>query len=80
MYTKYRFFINSTQPKPIIFPPPGPYWISKRYSFGTTIICILPSIVNIKTYWPDATDISTQHIPEIIYTDRFPMPNWIDHI
>ncbi len=42
------------------------------------IICYLPEGENLKKYWDDAYDIEREKRNCIVYTDRFPKPDWIE--
>ena len=86
-WTRYRFRADPDDYRPIIFPPPGPYWCSgygfegdpeepADYSIVIAWFPIKPGL-SIQQYWPEATHITMQedHGPPV-FTDRFPKPDW----
>ncbi len=80
-YIRVRFKTKSVEDwRPIIFPPPGPYWCSgyagdESYA---VIVIFLPRGVNLKKYWPDAFHIESEYCEKIEYSDRFPKPDWFN--
>lgn len=78
---------SADDPRPIKFPPPGPYWVT---GYGgdddnefATLVAYLPgdSADEIEHFWPE-TDLSAwdgydfQWRDEIAFTSRFPRPEW----
>lgn len=62
-----------------------PWWCSGYGYIGlesdeayAIIICYLPTGENLFKYWDDAYDIEEEKTDEIIYTDRFPKPEWCE--
>lgn len=81
-YWRVRFFSTAEDPRPIAFPPPGPYWISGYTSEENTAILIafLPKKSDLTKYWPEAEVDEWYGKMPIIFTDRFPRPDyWKDH-
>ena len=61
-----------------------PWWCS---GFGNddggdyaVIVCYLPEMANLKRYWDDAYDITSEQAKEIVYTSRFPKPAWLEEV
>lgn len=81
MWVRSRFKTNSADPRPITFPPPGPWWHSgagndEKGSYSV-VICFLPGNVLVKDYWPDARDVESEGGADVlVFTDRFPCPAW----
>ena len=77
-WKRYRFATPSEDFRPIIFPPPGPWWCSGYDSRDRAIlIAFLPSDVDLKTYWPEVTEVDSVHPCDgPVFTDRFPEPDW----
>lgn len=77
-WVRARFKANYDDSRPIKFPPPGPWWESgfaadESYSI---VIAYVKTIGQIKKYWPEADDITTETVNEISFSDRFPKPEW----
>ena len=80
-FERHRFKTREEDYRPVIFPPPGPWWCSgcggcDEDSYSTTI-ATFPKGTNLLEYWPEAEDIETEIIDEITYTSRFPKPDWM---
>jgi hypothetical protein len=72
-------------PRPVKFPPSGPYWIS---GYGlheddrefAVLVAYAPSKEDLLEHWPDADlewdGCDVQGRDEIAFTDRFPKPDW----
>lgn len=69
-------------PRPIVFPPPGPFWIT---GYGgnddqeyVTIVAYFPEgqLDNVYRYWPEARNLDAQDSQSITFSDRFPKPDW----
>ena len=89
MLIRYRFKTWSVDdPRPLrdLAPIKMPWWCS---GFGfdkhgarpyedeyAIIICYLPKDEDLKKYWDDAFDVDAENAERIIYTDRFPKPDW----
>lgn len=77
MWNRHRFKVPSADydgPKP--FPPPGPSWVTGYAGCDTIVVCYLPPDVSVTDWWPDAHDIDTTPRDEIVFTGRFPRPDW----
>lgn len=76
-WLRYRFQTSSVDDsRPVKFPPPGPYWESGFTETHATIVAYLPPDAILKEYWPEAEKLETEQCDEIIFTDRFPCPDW----
>ena len=84
-WKRYRFrTFNEDDPRPVKFPPPGPYWISGYGDGYAVLIAYLPADCDegLQDYWPDEEahewwdGYDCQDRPEIAFTDRFPRPEW----
>lgn len=83
LYWRVRFLSANSDPRPVTFPPPGPYWISGyQYDFlsddsmKTVLIAYLPKKSDLKKYWPEAEVDGWYGQMPIKFTDRFPKPDW----
>lgn len=73
-----RFHANADDWRPINFPPPGPAWCTgyaadESYS---TVVAYVADENQIREFWPEATNIEIDEHAKIIFTDRFPRPDW----
>ena len=79
-WLRHRFHANVDDPRPVVFPPPGPWWCSGYADYGdephSIVVAYLPQDVDLLIYWPEAQNISTESRQHIVYTERFPRPEW----
>jgi hypothetical protein len=90
-WRRYRFHTRSVDDyRPLIFNPAYPWWCSgegwdsQRLVKGelvleneyVTIIAYLPENEDLKAYWDDAYDVDFKEYDELIFTDRFPKPEY----
>ena len=76
-WIRYRFHSSSIDdPRPILWPPKGPYWVSGEGDDHAVLIAYLPEGIDLAAHWPEATEITEQERDEIFFTDRFPCPHW----
>lgn len=79
-WDRLRFLANEDDPRPVIWPPLGPWWCSGYSGDFATVIAYVPhktSRKELRKYWPEAKDIECTHEDEPIeYSDRFPKPDW----
>ena len=78
-FKRYRFRTKAVNDyRPLVFNPRYPWWCSGHSADETnvTIVAYLPADANLLTYWDDAYDIDYTDEDEIIFTDRFPEPEY----
>jgi len=79
-WTRYRFWTDSDDYRPIKFPPPGPYWCSGsregRKGNEWCIVAYFPVGSKLKKFWPEAKDIQHEEAYCPQFTSRFPRPDW----
>jgi hypothetical protein len=79
MWIRARFQANLVDPRPMLWPPPGPYWISGEGDGYSIVIAYVKTYKEILKYWPDATDIDCNELcDKITYSSRFPKPSWYE--
>lgn len=80
MWKRYRFYVNGEDPRPVTFPPPGPYWVSDYEDGGeerAIIVAYITQEAEICSYWPDAEEIThLDNVATLQFTRRFPRPDW----
>lgn len=76
-WIRYRFHSSSLDdPRPVQWPPKGPYWVSGEGDDYAVLIAYLPEGVDLLTFWPEATEIDDEQCDSITYTSRFARPSW----
>ncbi len=76
-WIRHRFHCSSVNdPRPVIWPPKGPYWVSGEGDDYAILIAYLPAGVEVTTFWPEATDVDSEECDGITYTSRFAKPSW----
>lgn len=84
-WRRYRFCTYAVEDsRPLIFNPCYPWWCSGYGGEGNssyaTIVAYLPKDENLKTYWDDAFSITYTDEEEIVFTDRFPKPDYFQEM
>lgn len=90
-WLRYRFSTKSEDPRPLIFNPSYPWWVSGYGGYGgmsntgdewidddiyTIIIAFLPADEDLKKYWDDAYNIDFTEQDSITFSERFPKPEY----
>lgn len=71
-----RFYTNEDDYRPVEWPIKYPYWRSGETDEANILIAYADSEDDIKRLWPEAYDIESEEVSEIIFTSRFPRPGW----
>lgn len=77
-WKRHRFHANPDDYRPVKFPPPGPYWCSGEAGDGSysIVVAYLPRDVDVRDWWPEATEIEATEERKIVFSDRFAKPAW----
>ncbi len=79
-WVRFRFQAEHDDSRPIKFPPPGPWWETALACNGdfATVVAYFPKERQgeLWDYWPEANEITKTDEKEIIFTSRFPCPEW----
>jgi len=82
-WRRYWFKTNEVEDyRPVIFDPRFPWWCSGHGMNGnfeicdSTIIAWLPEDEPLEKYWPDAHNVDYSDHTQIMFTDRFPQPDY----
>lgn len=78
MWLRVRFHVNYPDFRPVLWPPPGPFWRSgiagdDSYSI---VIAYVRSEDQIKAFWPESEIDSVSEAEDIVFSERFPKPDW----
>lgn len=77
MWKRYRFKTKAVDDyRPLVFNPSYPWWKTGEGENYVTIVAYLPIGENLLEYWDDAYDTDGRTGDKIIFTDRFPKPNY----
>lgn len=71
-WVRCRFRASETDPRPINWPPPGPYWITGYGDGYSVIVAYCRTFEQVTEYWPEASHIEGETKSEIEFSDRFP--------
>lgn len=63
-------------PRPVKWPPPGPYWVTGQGARHASMVAYLPPDVPLTDYWPEAENDMVQERDGVLFTSRFPRPDW----
>lgn len=76
-WKRYRFTTQAEDYRPIKFNPSYPWWCSGYDSDDNAIIvAYLPKHDDLFEYWDDASNIDFLEATQIVFSDRFPKPDW----
>lgn len=73
---RYRFHANEDDSRPVKFPPPGPWWETGLGDGYAIVVAYLPPAEKLTDYWPEASEVDYTKETELVFTDRFPKPDW----
>lgn len=79
-WIRYRFHTRSVEDyRPLVHNPRYPWWCSGEAGDGSyaTIVAYLPVSESLEPYWDDAFGIEQEECSELIFSDRFPRPEWL---
>lgn len=79
MLRRYRFQTDADDPRPINWPPPGPFWITGYTGSDferTIIVAYAPNQSALLENWPEAVEIDDQGEGDPVFSSRFPKPEW----
>lgn len=75
-----RFFVNKEECKddyrPLRWPIQSPYWCTGENDSYFVLVAYINSVEELNSLWPEASNIECEEVDEIVFSDRFPKPNW----
>jgi hypothetical protein len=79
-WNRIRFQANLEDYRPVVFPPPGPYWCSGSGDSYSIVVAYMPAPLNVPEllkHWPEADRVEVmQRDTDITFSDRFAKPDW----
>ena len=79
-WRRYRFKTGAIDdPRPLIFNPKYPWWISGYDGMMTeyaVIVAYLPADEDLLKYWDDADEVDFTEEEKIEFSSRFPKPDY----
>lgn len=76
---RVRFYTDAEDYRPINWPLKYPYWLTGEIAtepITFIIVAYADDLEYIKENWPEATNIESQEVQKIEFSDRFPKPAW----
>lgn len=73
-----RFYTDEDDFRPVEWPIKYPYWKSGETDKANILIAYADSEDDIKRLWPESYDIESEEVSEMVFTSRFPKPNWYE--
>lgn len=75
-----RFFVNKEECigdyRPLRWPIQYPYWCTGESAHYFVLVAYINSIEELKDLWPEASNIESEEVDKIFFSDRFPKPDW----
>lgn len=75
-----RFFVNKKECKndyrPLRWPIQYPYWCTGENDSYFVLVAYIDSIEELNGLWPEASNIESEEVDKIFFSDRFPKPDW----
>lgn len=75
-WLRARFHANPDDYRPVKWPPPGPYWCSGEGDGYSVVVAYLRPEDRVTDWWPEASEVDTEEADAIVFTGRFPRPDW----
>lgn len=75
---RFRFYVPGDDPRPMAFPPTGPFWCTGFSETHCVVVAYAPDLKTLtgEGHWPDAEQIEDGGEQDISFTSRFPCPDW----
>lgn len=75
-----RFFVNKEECegdyRPLKWPIQYPYWCTGENDSYFVLVAYINSIEELNNLWPEASNIECEEVNKIVFSDRFPKPDW----
>lgn len=71
-----RFETNEDDYRPVLWPPPGPFWCTGYGPDSAIVVAYAADEAEILKFWPDAQNIDAEPSDSYFFSSRFPQPDW----
>lgn len=75
-----RFFVDKKECggdyRPLKWPIQYPYWCTGESAYYFVLVAYINSIEELKALWPEASNIESEEVDKILFSNRFPKPDW----
>lgn len=79
-WLRVRFYTDADDWRPLIWPPPGPCWCTGagEISGGKfwVVVAYVRRLDQVHEFWPEAYDVDHKQVTALLFTSRFPRPEW----
>lgn len=77
-WEQHTFLTPADDPKPVQWPPPGPYWIGEKEILGkyTQVVAWIKRDKELTDHWPKARYDRYRLCFHIHFTRTLPKPDW----
>lgn len=76
-WVRLRFRADPDDPRPVTFPPPGPWWCTGYGDGYSIVVAYLHENEDVTTWWPEAAEVDSTPAPAgPAFNARFPKPDW----
>lgn len=62
--------------RPLRWPIQYPYWCTGENDNYFVLVAYANSTEELKELWPEASNIESKEVDKILFSDRFPKPDW----
>lgn len=62
--------------RPLRWPIQYPYWCTGESAHHFVLVAYINSIEELKDLWPEASNIESEEVDKVFFSDRFPKPDW----
>lgn len=75
-----RFFVSKKECegdyRPVKWPIQYPYWCTGENANYFILVAYVDNINKLMDLWPEATNIDSEEVDKIVFSGRFPKPDW----
>ena len=75
-----RFFVEkkkcSGDYRPLRWPIQYPYWCTGENDIFFILVAYVNDIDELMRLWPEASNIESEEVDKVFFSDRFPKPDW----
>lgn len=75
-----RFFVDKEKCgddyRPVKWPIQYPYWCTGENESSFVLVAYVDNIDELMDLWPEASNIESEKVDKIFFSDRFQKPDW----